>query len=380
MSRFYDLVTKPAREMGGYEPGVPTRSVAPELHLIRLDSNENPLGPSPRAIEAMRRALAEAHTYPDNDCTALSSKLSELHQISVDQILVTAGSTGMLSLLCHTLLAPGLNAVTSEKSFIVYGMAVRATGAELIETPARNDGFDLAAILGAINGNTRLVFLANPNNPTGTLLDVDELDRFISDVPEHVIVVLDEAYYEFAAHFAKREKVEYSRSLRYLRQGAGVVVLRTFSKAHGLAGLRIGYGLGPAELLSYCRRLQDTYSVSSVTQAAALAALDDDGHVARSVSHNAEQADPLAVGLSEFGFRVVPTWANFIYCDLRQDAAAISQRLREEGVSVRPLGAWGAPTCIRVSIGTAQQNVKFLEVMRRISTPTSCKAAEPPIV
>jgi histidinol-phosphate aminotransferase len=371
MGRFSDLVTKPAREMGGYEPGVPKKPVSPEPHLVRLDSNENPLGPSPRATEAMRRALADAHTYPDNDCTALTARLSQLHQISAAQILVTPGSTGMLSLLCHTLLAPGLNAVTSEKSFIVYGLAVRATGAELIETPARNEGFDLAAIRNAIDENTRLVLLANPNNPTGTKLEVDELERFIGEVPSHVVVVLDEAYYEFAAHFAERRKVEYSESLRYLRRGASVVALRTFSKAHGLAGLRIGYGLGPAELLSYCRPMQDTYSVSSVSQAAALAALDDNDHVRRSVTHNAEQAQSLVACLSKLGFRVVPTWANFLYCYLRQDAAAISQRLREEGVSVRPLGGWGAPTSIRVSIGTASQNEKFLEAMRRISAPTS---------
>jgi histidinol-phosphate aminotransferase len=375
MSRFFDLVTKPAREMGGYEPGIPTRSVPPEPHLIRLDSNENPLGPSPRAIEAMRCALAETHVYPDNDCIALTAKLSELHSTPTKQILVTAGSTGMLSLLCHTLLAPGLNAVTSEQSFIVYGMAVRATGAELIETPTRNDGFDVNAILRAINDHTRLVLLANPNNPTGTLLDVDELERFISKVPGHVVVVLDEAYYEFAAHFGEGRKVEYSRSLTYLRQGVSVVVLRTFSKAHGLAGLRIGYGLGPAELLAYCRRMQDTYSVSSVAQAAALAALDDEEHVTRSVSHNAEQAQRLEAGLSNLGFRVVPTWANFLYCDLRQDAAAVCARLREEGVSVRPLGAWGAPTCIRISIGTVLQNDKFLEAMRTIPAPTSSQRA-----
>jgi histidinol-phosphate aminotransferase len=367
MTRFCDFVTKQAREMGCYAPG----AGAPEPGTIRLDSNENPLGPSPLAIEAMRRALAEAHAYPDNDCSALTARLSQLHHVPVEQILVTAGSTGMLSLLCHTLLTPGLNAVTSEKSFIVYGMAVHATGAELLKTPTRDDGFDLAAIRNAINENTRLVLLANPNNPTGTMLDVDKLERFIREVPSHVIVVLDEAYYEFAEHFAERRKVEYSRSLRYLRQGASVVVLRTFSKAHGLAGLRIGYGLGPAEMLSYCRRMQDTYSVSSVAQAAALAALDDDNHVARSVSHNAEQADRLCFGLSELGFKVVPTWANFLYCDLGQDAAPVAQRVREQGIGVRPLGAWGAPTCIRVSIGMAPQNEKFLEAMRRISIPTS---------
>jgi histidinol-phosphate aminotransferase len=369
MTRFSDLITKQAREMGCYAPS----TTALEPGIIRLDSNENPLGPSPRALEAMRRALADAHAYPDNDCNALRAKLSERHGIPPEQILVTAGSTGMLSLLCHTLLTPDLNAVTSEKSFIVYGMTVRATGAELIETPTRNDGFDLAAIRAAINDRTRLVLLANPNNPTGTMLEVDELEQFVRELPSHVVVVLDEAYYEFAAYFAGQRKVEYSRALTYLRQGASVVVLRTFSKTHGLAGLRIGYGLGPAELFSYCRRMQDMYSVSSVAQEAALAALDDEDHVALSVSHNAEQEQSVRVGLSELGFKVVPTWANFLYCELGQNASEVSRRLRDEGVSVRPLGAWGAPTCIRISIGTAQQNTKFLEAMRRVSVPMSSR-------
>src|SRR5207302_9731609 len=205
--------------------------------------------------------------------------------------------------------------------FIVYSLAVHATGAQLIETPTRNDGFDLEAILKAIDANTRLVFLAIPNNPTGTMFSVSVIDEFLSRVPGHVVVVLDEAYYEFAVHLASVGQVRYPDSVEYLRRGASVVVLRTFSKAHGLAGLRIGYGLGPAELIAYCRRMQDTYSVSSVAQAAALAALEDEEHVTRSVSHNAEQARRLQVGLSNLGFRVVPTWANFLYCDLRQDAA-----------------------------------------------------------
>jgi histidinol-phosphate aminotransferase len=364
MNRFVNLVTKAARDVGSSRG---PRSVPPvsEAHSIRLDSNENALGPSPKAVEAMQRALADAHLYPDNDCGTLVAKLSELHTIPAEQILVTSGSTGMLSLLCHTLLSPGLNAVTSAKSFIVYGMAVRATGAELIERPTRNEGFDLAAILNAINDRTRLVLLANPNNPTGTLVEVNELERFISQIPGHVVVVLDEAYFEYAAHFAEARHVEYSRSLNYLRRGASVVVLRTFSKAHGLAGLRIGYGLGPAELISYCARMQDTYSVSSVAQAAAVAALGDAEHVARSVMHNSGQARILELRLSELGLRCVPTWANFVYCDLGEDASAVARHLREEGISVRPLGAWGAPTCIRVSIGTAEQHERLLEEMRK---------------
>ena len=367
MSRFLELVTKPVRELGCYAPAPKGSCSLQDRGLIRLDSNENPLGPSPRALEAVERTLAGSHLYPDNECAALSSKLSCIHEISADHVLVTVGSTGMLTLLCQTLLAPGLNAVTSEKSFIVYGMTVRATGAGLIEAPAREDGFDLAAILKAINDRTRLVLLANPNNPTGTMLNAGELEQFLKRIPEHVVVVLDEAYHEFASHFAARRGVEYSRSLSYVHQGAGVVVLRTFSKAHGLAGLRIGYGVGPAELMGYCKRIQETYSVSSVAQAAAIAALDDVDHVTRSVSQNAEQAQVLEAGLSKLGFRTVATWANFVYCDLQNDPTALCGGLLEEGISVRQLGAWGAPTCIRVSVGTVQQNEKCLEAMRRLS-------------
>jgi histidinol-phosphate aminotransferase len=272
----------------------------------------------------------------------------------------------LLALLCQTLLAPGLNAVTSERSFIVYGMAVHAAGGQFIEVPMRDDTFDLASILDSINEHTRIVFLANPNNPTGTLRDAAAIDRFVAEVPGHVVAVLDEAYYEYAAHFAPRRRVEYSRSLDYVRRGAGVVVLRTFSKAHGLAGLRVGYGLGPAELLAYCARMQNTFSVSSVAQAAAVAALDDQAHIERTVSNNAEQAQILGVGLSELGYRVVPTWANFLYCDLGENAAAMAERLRAQGINVRPLGGWGAPTCIRVSIGTPEQNQMFLSAIGTI--------------
>ena|SRR5579859_857523 len=367
MSRFFDLVSKPVRDMGSYSPTPPPRVAPPQTQprLIRLDSNENPYGPSPRAVEAMRVALAAAHSYPEDDCAELRRKLAGQHAVPPEQVIVTAGSTALLGLLCQTMLGPGLNAVTSERSFIVYAMAVQAAGSQLIETPMQNDGFDLAAILDAINEDTRLVFLANPNNPTGTMLDAASVDKFIAEVPGHVVVVLDEAYYEFAVRFAAQRKVEYSRSLDYLRQGASVVVLRTFSKAQGLAGLRVGYGLGPAELLAYCARMRNTFSVSSVAQAAALAAIDDQGYIAQVVSSNATQAQILGVGLSELGYRVVPTSANFLYCDLGEDAAAFAGRLRNEGVSVRPLAAWGAPNCVRVSIGTPEQNQVFLEAVRK---------------
>ena len=373
MSRFFDLVSKPAREMNNYARGPSPRRPASgaQPRLIRLDSNENPYGPSPSAIAAMRNLLGASSVYPDDECSELRRKLAASHGLPGEQVLVTAGSTALLGLLCQTLLAPGLNAVTSERSFIVYSMAVHAAGAQLIETPMREDRFDPAAILTAIDRNTRLVFLANPNNPTGTMLEPATVDKFVAQVPSHVVVVLDEAYYEFAMHFSSLGKGECSNSLEYVKQGGSVVVLRTFSKVHGLAGLRVGYGVGPAELLGYCARMRNMFSVSSVAQAAALAAVDDHGHIARVVASNAVQAKVLIEGLSEFGYRVTPTAANFIYCDVREDASVMAQRLVEEGVSVLPLGAWGAPKCIRVSIGTPEQNLSFLQAVRKIAAHRS---------
>jgi histidinol-phosphate aminotransferase len=369
MSRFFDLISKTARDLGATKVHNTTpAALERRSRLIKLDSNENPYGPSARAVEAMKSALSTANSYPDDDCSPLRLKLATHLGLPPEQVLVTAGSTGMLSLLCQTLLAPGLNAVTSERSFIVYSMAVQAAGAHLVEAPMRDDSFDLEAILAAIDPKTRIVFLANPNNPTGTMLETDVVESFLMRLPGHVVLVLDEAYYEFAVHFAELRKIEYSNSLEYVRQGASVVVLRTFSKAHGLAGLRVGYGLGPAELLGYCARMRNTFSVSSVAQAAAMAALDDYLHIQRVVENNALQSRVLTQGLLGMGYRVVPTAANFVFCDLREDAAAVANRLQDEGVAVRPLGHWGAPNCIRVTIGTPEQDQTFLQAMARVGS------------
>jgi histidinol-phosphate aminotransferase len=374
MSRFVDIVSKPARDLGATKaPSTTEAALHRRSRLIKLDSNENPFGPSERAVEAMRGALNAANFYPDDDCIDLRRKLAEHHGLPAEQVLVTAGSTEMLSLLCQTMLEPGLNAVTSQRSFIIYSMAVRAAGARLVEVPMQSgeESFDLGAILAAIDSNTRIVFLATPNNPTGTMLEATAIEAFLTQVPGHVVVVLDEAYYEFALHFASLRGVTYSKSLDFLCQGASVVVLRTFSKAHGLAGLRVGYGLGPAELLGYCARMRDTYSVSSVAQAAALAAIDDCDHIRRVVENNAVQSEVLAEGLSELGHRVVPTAANFLFCDLGGDAAGFANRLQDEGVAVRPLGLWGAANCIRVTIGTPDQNQVFLQAARRVGSTGS---------
>jgi histidinol-phosphate aminotransferase len=378
MSRFFDLVSKPARDLGTTKaPNTTPAALERRSHLIKLDSNENPFGPSARAIDAMRNALSDGNLYPDDSCSRLRDALATHHGLQPEQVLVTAGSTALLSLLCQTLLAPGLNAVTSERSFIVYSMAVRAAGGHLIEARMRDDRFDLDAILDAVDANTRIVFLANPNNPTGTMLEAPIVEGFVARLPKHVVVILDEAYFEFAVHFAAMRRVTYSNSLDYVRQGASVVVLRTFSKAHGLAGLRVGYGLGPAELLGYCARMRNTFSVSSVAQAAALAALNDHEHIERVVENNAGQSQILTQGLSGLGYRVVPTSANFLFFDLGKSSADVANWLQEEGIAVRPLGHWGAPNCIRVTIGTPEQNRAFLSAVRRLGTRRA--GAEPRI-
>jgi histidinol-phosphate aminotransferase len=331
-----------------------------------MASNENPWGPSPKAVAAMQAVLNDCNIYPDNDSGELRDALATRHGVKPDEIVLTAGSTSLLGIIARTLLAPGLNAVTSERSFIVYPIATEAAGGQLIQVPMRRDAFDLKAVAAAVDGNTRIVYVSNPNNPTGSLIAAADLDRFLDKVPEHVIVILDEAYFDFAHYFATQRGVDYSHSVQYVKQGRKVVVLRTFSKTHGLAGVRVGYGIGPAELMSYFARMRTTFSVSVPAQAAALAALQDEAHVHKTLVNNAEQAQRLTEDLHELGFEPVPTWANFLYCELGEDAAAVAQRLQSEGVIIRPLGPWGAPTAIRLTIGTPEQNGIFLNAFKKV--------------
>ena len=335
--------------------------------IIKLDSNKNPFGPSPLAIDAMQAALARCSDYPDDDASALRLKLAEHHGVQVDQVLVAGGLTEFLGMLARAFLAPGLNAVTSQRSFIVYRLATEAAGAQLIEVPMRQDGFDLDGIAAAVNRDTRIVFLANPNNPTGTMVTADEIDQLLKRIPEHV-VVLDEAYYEFAQDFAARRGITYSRSLDYVRKERNVVVLRTFSKVHGLAGIRVGYGIASEELIARFSRQRSMYCVSTLAQAGALAALDDSAHVRRAVENNTHESQRLHRALSGVGYAVTPTWGNFLYCKIGQDAGNFADRLRAEGIRVRALEKWGAPEAIRITIGAPEQNDALLQAMKKLKT------------
>jgi histidinol-phosphate aminotransferase len=368
MSDFSQLVPEHVRKLGGYTPGKSRHQAQQEsrVECIKMASNENPFGPSPKAVEAMRAALGESNFYPDNDVAELRQKLAQYHGVTPENIVPTAGSTALLGIIARTLLAPGLNAITSERSFIIYPIATQAAGGKLIQVPMRNSTFDLDAIAAAVDHNTRIIYLSNPNNPTGTIVKAPEIDKFLDKIPDHVVVILDEAYHDFAQHFARLRGVDYSHALDYLHQGRKVVVLRTFSKAHGLAGVRVGYGVGPVEFMSYLARMRTTFSVSVVAQAAALAALEDQLHIEKTLRNNAEQAQRLTDGLAQFGFRIVSTWANFVYCELHEDAVAIAKQMQAEGVIIRPLGAWGAPTAIRVTIGTPEQNETFLKAFKKV--------------
>jgi histidinol-phosphate aminotransferase len=373
MAKYEELIPEHIRALGGYIPGKPLRQAEQEsgVSCIKMASNENPFGPSPRALEAMRQAAPTAHLYPDNEVTELRSRLIGRFRVEPDQLLITGGSTAFLNVIARTLLGPGRKAVTGERSFIVYPIVTRATGAQFVTVPMREDAFDLEAVLAAVDRDTRVVFLANPNNPTGTLLPPAEIERFLDRLPAHVVAVLDEAYSDFAEHFAAAKGVPYSRSLEYVRAGRNVVVLRTFSKAHGLAGLRIGYGFAPAGLMQYFARMKTVFSVSALAEAAAVAALDDQAHIRLALENNAAGAKWLSERMAELGFRVVPTWGNFLYVDVGEDAAALAKRMEAAGVIIRPLtGAWGAPQAIRITIGTPDQNEKCISALKKVTART----------
>jgi histidinol-phosphate aminotransferase len=371
MSKFAEMVPERVRALAPYVPGKPIRQAEAEsgMKMVKLGSNENPFGPSPLAIRAMETATKSVHLYPDNDMMVLRERLAAHHGISHEQLIVTAGSTNLLDILARTLLSPGLNAVTSERSFIVYPIVTRSAGAELRQVPTRNDGYDLDAISDAIDSDTRLVYIANPNNPTGTLIPAKDMDRFLDRLPENVVVALDEAYFEYADWLAHERGVDYSHAVEYVREERSVVVLRTFSKAYGLAAARVGYGMGPAELLNYLARLKTAFIVNSVGEAGAMAALGDREHYEKSMRNNSAQLALLTRQLRELGYAPVESWGNFIYIETGEDASTLGRRLQMNGIIVRPLtGSWGARTAIRVSVGSPEQNSKFIEALKQVTT------------
>jgi histidinol-phosphate aminotransferase len=358
----HELVPDYIRELAPYVPGKPIEEVERELktHAVKLASNENPLGPSPLAIAAAQKALANANRYPDGSGYYLREALSKKHSIPADNILLGGGSTELIDLSARLVLRPGDCGVTSYGSFPLYHIAVRATGARFLEIPMRDYTFDLPAIARDLPIETKLIFIANPNNPTGTMFTADDFDVFLKLVPEHVLVVLDEAYCDYV------ERTNYSRSIEIVRRGRNLLVLRTFSKSYGLAGLRVGYGIGPANFLNEMNKIRGPFNTSGVAQAAALAALDDSEHVRRSVESNRAGLTQFEAGLKKLNIKPVPSVANFILINFDSDADAVAAELLKRGVIVRPMRWMGFPNAIRVSVGTKAENEEFLQALAEL--------------
>jgi histidinol-phosphate aminotransferase len=361
------LIPEYVRTASPYIPGKPIRQAEAEsgTNCIKMASNENAYGPSPLALKAIAENAALVNFYPDNDNAELRRSLAAHYALSPEQIIVTDGSTVLLDLVARSLLSPGLNAISSDRSFIIYPLVTRVAGGRYVAVKMKNDTFDLDGVAEAINDDTRIIFLANPNNPTGTMFNAAQTDAFLARVPDHVMVVLDEAYCDFAEYHAPKGGFVYSHSCDYVREGRkNVIALRTFSKAHGLAGMRVGYGLGHPDVLRHFARVRTAFSVSALAEAAAVAAMNDLSHIRTSVERIAEGAQFLTKELVSLGFRVVPTSTNFIYFEAGSDAPAIAQRVQNEGVIIRGLTPWGSPEGLRVTVGTPEQNRKFLAALK----------------
>jgi histidinol-phosphate aminotransferase len=342
-----------------YSPGKPLSELERELGIceaIKLASNENPWGPSPKALQVLEQASASLHRYPDGGAHGLRQALAKKWQVPHDQILVGNGSDEIISLLIKTFLAPGDEAVMADLTFVMYRLSVLGGHGVPIEVPLKNWTHDLSAMVEAVTDRTRLLFICNPNNPTGTMLSAAEIESALAKIPEHVVVVFDEAYYEYV------RDAEYPDSLRYVRDGRPVVVLRTFSKIYGLAGLRVGYGMTTSEIASYVNRVRPPFNVNSLAQEAAQAALLDDEHVAKSRAMNEAEMTFLEKGLTAMGFKTIPTQANFIYFDVGMDGAAMYDALLREGVIVRHIRG----SMIRVTIGQPTENRRLLEALEHV--------------
>ena len=367
----HELVPPYIRELAPYVPGKPIEEVERELnmHAIKLASNENPLGASPLAIAAAQKALTASNRYPDGSGFYLREALAKKHGIPVESIILGGGSTELIDLSARIALVPGDCGVTSYGSFPLYYIAIRATGASFLDVPMHDYQFDLEAIARDLPEETKLIFLANPNNPTGTMFSADNLDTFLARVPEHILVVLDEAYYDYV------DDPNYSRSIDIVRGGRNLIVLRTFSKVYGLAGLRIGYGIGPAALLAEMNKIRGPFNTSGVAQAAASAALDDTEHVRRSVESNRAGLAQMASGLHSLKIKFVPSVANFLLVIFGTDTEPLVEELLKHGVIVRPMRWMGFPTALRVTVGTHEENEKFLRALAEVRASLPLRSA-----
>ena len=354
-----------------YKPGKPVDEVARELginDIVKLASNENPRGPGAKVQQAIAEAATELSRYPDGGGFALKARLSEKIGVDANQLTLGNGSNDVLDLIARVVLEPGAQAIIAEHSFVVYRLAVTCCGGDLVTVPAKNYGADLAGMLEAVTDATRLIFIANPNNPTGTRTPGSELLPFLQAVPEHVWVVLDEAYLEYV------EDDDHLNGASLLAQFPNLIVTRTFSKVYGLAAVRFGYGASSPAFADLLNRARQPFNVNSLAMAASLAALEDDDYVKESVALNRAGMTQMTEGLTRLGYDFIPSAGNFVAFNCAEPGQDLFQRLLQEGVIVRAIGEYGLPNHVRVSIGLESENERFLSVLAKVGAHAGLKA------
>jgi len=346
-----------------YEPGKPIEEVQRELnltHVIKLASNENAYGPAPKAIHAMKACLDQLNLYPIGNSYYLRRKLSEKLKLPMEKIIIGNGSCELVEMTAKTFLDFDENAVISQRAFIMYWLAVQVANGNSIIVPDRDSRHDLKAMAGAVNDKTRLIYISNPNNPTGTIVTTDELLALLDTVPPDVVVVIDEAYYEYV------NDPDYPETIPLLEKYRNLLILRTFSKAYGLAGIRVGYGLADGELLTSLNRVRSPFNANSLAQAGAEAALDDEAFVRRSCEKNRAERRFLEGEFEKRDLDYIPSQTNFILVNFQQEGQVIYRKLLERGVIVRPLAPYKMPKSLRITIGTHEENIKLLQAMDQV--------------
>ncbi|MEM1243266.1 MAG: histidinol-phosphate transaminase [Pseudomonadota bacterium] len=364
MQDLTNLVNSGIITLKPYIPGKPIETLKREYaldHIIKLASNENPLGPSPKALISLKQDMQNIHLYPDGDAFYLKSALVEYYPIERQQLTIGNGSDSLLHLIALTYVKPREKIIFSQFGFAMYKIIAQLVNAQAVEIPAKSDwSHDLQAIAAAVDTETKLIFLANPNNPTGTWFSQNELINFLDKIPKHVLVVLDEAYYEYVT-----EK-DYPDSLKLLSSYPNLIISRTFSKIYGLAGLRVAYCIAQAELTDCLNRARLPFNVNSLAQHAATAALTDDAHRKHSLQHNLQQKDYFITQLNQLNLEFIPSIGNFITIKLGENANKFYQQLLEKGIIVRPLTNYSMPEHLRVSFGKADENQQFFKVLKQL--------------
>ncbi len=358
-----ELVNEQYKDLIVYVPGKPVSETERELGIsgcIKLASNENPLGPSPKALAAVQDYMRQGHEYPDGGAFYLKQKIAAFHDISPENLITTNGTNELIEMLIRTTMLPDENMIYGGYSFIIYKLCAMAANRQVRTVPFKDMRIDLEAMAAAVDEKTKLIFLDNPNNPCGTYFTKDEFDRFLAAIPDHVVVVYDEAY----CHYADAE--DYPQGFDYLNKRERLIVMRTFSKAYGLAGFRIGYGVGNKELIGYVNKGRQPFNCNSMGQVAALAALDDQEHVDNSVRMNKSEMLRLMSAYDSLGLGYQPSQTNFLLVDFKKDIMEVYDKLLRQGVIVRPMAGYGLKTSARVSIGTPEENDKLLKAIPNI--------------